>query len=151
VTAQLVYPWLAPRTLSPYKWILSASIMRVQMGFTHKHVLLTFSSLWEGLYFSNDSWISSSSSFFFYICIREGNESGLQDSWWLEVRDAVTHRLSMSCTYPYWTTPTRGPPGPMSRAWTTSTRNCFWIWKRRLPMPVLPSIKNDKSILQSEG
>lgn len=78
MTAQLVYPWLAPRTLSPYKWILSASIMRVQMGFTHKHVLLTFSSLWEGLYFSNDSWISSSSSFFFTFALEKGMNQGFR-------------------------------------------------------------------------
>lgn len=29
-------------------------------------------------------------------------------------------------------------------------RNCFWSWKRRLPMLQLPSIKKDKSTLQPE-
>lgn len=38
----------------------------------------------------------------------------------------------------------------MSRVWAMSAKNCFWIWNRRLPMPELPSIKNDKSTLQSE-
>lgn len=38
----------------------------------------------------------------------------------------------------------------MSRACAMSARNCFWIRNRRLPMLALPSIKNDKSTLQSE-
>lgn len=39
----------------------------------------------------------------------------------------------------------------MSRACAMSARNCFWIRNRRLPRLELPSIKNDKSTLQSEG
>lgn len=46
-------------THNPYKRILSIPVTRVQMAFTHKHVLLTFSSLWEGSYFHNSSWIAS--------------------------------------------------------------------------------------------
>lgn len=44
--------------------------------------------------------------------------------------------------------PIRGPALLMPRAWATLMRNCFWSWKRRLPMLQLPSIKKDKSTLQ---
>lgn len=46
--------------------------------------------------------------------------------------------------------PIRGPALLMPRAWATLMRNCFWSWKRRLPMLQLPSIKKDKSTLQPE-
>lgn len=74
---------------------------------------------------------------------------------WYYLWHKIQHATSLGFwikngTYPYWTTPISGPPGPMSRVWATSARNCFWIRNRRLPMLELPSIKNDKSILQSE-
>lgn len=71
---------------------------------------------------------------------------------WHKVKHATTSLgfWILNSTYPYCTTPISGPAGPMSRAWAMSARNCFWIRNRRLPMLVLPSIKNDKSTLQSE-
>lgn len=72
------------------------------------------------------------------------------DLWHKSKRETSLGFWIPSSTYPYWTTPISGPAGPMSRAWATSVRNCFWIRNRRLPMPELPSIRNDKSTLQSE-
>lgn len=123
-----------------------------QMPFTYK-CLLTCPTRLEVSDFLNGVWIASVS--FIYICIREEKELGPSDvlacfAAQSYACDNITWFLNSESTYPYCTTPISGPAGPMSSAWAMSARNCFWMRNRRLPMLVLPSIKNDKSTLQSE-